>query len=122
MIFKADIATFYPSRKLTDVKRTVWEIIDTEMLQFLKTKEAWLQLINIAYWKLEFKFMDKLFSQEDGLPIGSPSAPVLAILTLYNHLKEKYNETIEKLKAKYLGIYFDDLIGIADTEDTEAIK
>lgn len=122
MIFKADIATFYPSVKMEDVCKTVYDILDKEMLEFIRTKEAWIELIKLAHWKLEFKFQEKLFSQEDGLPIGSPSAPILAILTLHHHLKNNYDETKKKLKANYLGIYFDDLIGIAECNDMENIK
>lgn len=116
-IFKADIATFYPSVKMEQVYKTVHEVIDKDRLKFISEKSAWITLIKLAHWKLEFNFEDKLLAQEDGLPIGSSSALVFAILTLHHHLKKKYEEILKCINAEYLGIYFDDLIGIANMEN-----
>ena len=121
ILFKADIATMYPSADMTMVRQALTEIIQRqpEMLQFIPGIDLWDTLIRSAHKDLEFEFEGTLRTQETGVPIGSPCGPPLAILTLHHSIRNEFVPTRNRIHALTLGMYFDDIFGIADAQPEE---
>lgn len=77
----------------------------------------WTYIFHIAHYKLEFMWNDDLWTSTNGVPIGSPVGPHLAILGLQYALQEKVYKI--KRNTKYYGAYIDDHFGISSTIPTE---
>lgn len=76
-------------------------------MRIFPNSSSWESLIRIAHDKLEFEFERNLFEQATGVPIGSPSGPEIAIITLHATLQQTWNKLLE-FEPDYARMYFDD--------------
>lgn len=114
IIFKADIATFYPSANMDLVKEVIRDIMDRswDLQQFLGSTEGFIRIIELAHMDLEFMVNSRMYCQDSGVPIGSPCGPPLAILALHHTIQSYLSDFKSSLGLIYFGIYFDDIFGI----------
>lgn len=118
--FKADIVAMYPNVHLPHAIQVAAELLSTSKGSDGLSKKWWMMILKWAHFKLEFQWREKYFYFKNGVPIGSPSGPQIAILALHDVIRPK----LEKLQScfKVYGAYFDDHFGICSVDPAEILK
>lgn len=104
----ADISAMYPNvDRESAINISIDELTQlSPSFTYFDSRIFWTRLMRDAHTDIEFKFMDQLFKQTKGVPIGSPAGPQVAMLYLHKKIEEKWR--ILKEKIFHGGFYFDD--------------
>lgn len=114
-LFKADVIAMYPNVHLNNALHIAARFLSgqpTQECNQLKYTE-WLKILTFAFYKIEFSWKDDIWFCGNGVPIGSPCGPHIAIIGLQLALQK--NITIINKYCKYYGAYIDDHFDIATT-------
>ena len=90
------------------------------------TKESVINAVSFLIRNCYFKFGDKLFRQDIGIPMGSDPAPFFANLFLY-HYESSWHKSVKKtnniLARKFGKVfrYIDDLLALNDGQSFESL-
>lgn len=108
LFFTADINNMYPSIDRLEAINISAKLLAAEFPRlFPQAEKVWHRIITIAYTDLEYKFQNKLYERIEGVSMGSPAGPQMAIAYLHEKIKNRW----ENLKDDMIfgGFYFDDL-------------
>ncbi|XP_036317400.1 uncharacterized protein LOC118732373 [Rhagoletis pomonella] len=112
-----DVVSLFPSILVDlalEIIASKWE--DMKEYTYM-SKELFLTVVKFCIKENRyFKYNNKIYEQRSGMPMGSPSSPVIADIIMEELLKKFEQESVNK--PRLLTKYVDDLFAIVKTEDT----
>lgn len=106
-IYKADIIAMYPNIEMKSAVKGVLELLNND--EETKSFPYWKQILEKAFNNIEFKWDNEIWILKEGVPIGSPCGPQLAILSVSSCYEAPLSHSSD---SKLFIMYYDDAIGI----------
>ena len=117
-----DIESLYPSIPLNEANEIAADLLVKHKKTDIPKKEL-IELLESCTKGLTFQFNGEYFKQNDGVPMGSPIAPVLAEIFLQNLEHHKFIPAFNQLKINKYWRFVDDGLLLVDNESKiEEIK
>lgn len=106
-----DINNMYPSIDRQEAINISAKLLANEFPRlFPQAQKVQHRIISIAYTDLEYKFKGKLYERTEGVSMGSPAGPQMAMAYLHDKIKKQWESFKEDII--FGGLYFDDLFVI----------